>query len=110
VYEYVVHVDFHSFRHDGLSKNHIHHPLKGGRRVRESEKHNGRFEKPFVGDESRLPLIAFSDPYVVESPSDVKFREVLVLLDAVEDLQYQGEGVMVLDRVSIEVAIVLDRA
>jgi hypothetical protein len=85
MYKYVIHVDFHLFHHDGFSENRVHHPLKSGGRIHESKKHNGQFEKPFIGDESCLPLIAFSDPYIVESPLDVKLREVLVLLDAVED-------------------------
>jgi hypothetical protein len=81
----VIDIDLYSFCQDGLSKNCIHHLLEHRGRVRESKEHNGQFKEPFIGDESCLPFVAFSDPHIVKPPSDVELCEVLVLLDAVKD-------------------------
>ena len=49
--------------------------LEGGRRVGESEEHNGGFEQPLMGDEGCLPLMAVFDSYIVVSPTNVEFGE-----------------------------------
>ena len=46
----------------------IHHLLKCGRQVTETEIHNKRFEGPFVRGERSLPFIAFANSYIVIPP------------------------------------------
>ena len=72
----VVHVyDEPSFS-DHVSERVIHESLERSGGVTETEEHDGGFEESFVGDESRLPLVAILDAYIVVPPSDVEFGEV----------------------------------
>jgi hypothetical protein len=54
-------------------KDCIHHSLKGCGRVRESEKHYGRFEQSFVRQEGGFPFVSFLDADVVVTPAYVEF-------------------------------------
>ena len=53
----VVHVDHYAPFIDEIAENRVHHGLEGGRRVCESEEHDRRFVKPFVGYEHCFPSV-----------------------------------------------------
>ena len=53
----------------------VHVGLEGGRRIAESEEHNGWLIEPKRGGEGCLPSVFQSDEDVVVSPSDVEFGE-----------------------------------
>ena len=53
-------------------KNPTHHRLKHGWRVTETKEHHRWFPQPIFHLECRLVFVAFLDPYVVVSPSDVQ--------------------------------------
>jgi len=83
----VVHVDddpsFAGFKYEEI----IHHRLKGGRRVAESEKHYSGFEESFVGFEGHFPLISVFDTDIVVSPSDIQFGEILGAFEFVNEFR-----------------------
>ena len=60
-----------------------------------------------MGDESGLPLVAFLDTDVVVSPSYIELGKDLGVLEFVDEVRDQREGVCVSDGVFIEVTIVL---
>src|SRR5437016_12564467 len=55
----------------------IHHGLEGGRAVGEAKEHDEWFEQSAVGSECGLPLVALLHADIVETPSNILFREVL---------------------------------
>ena len=75
-----------------------------------AKKHDRGFIESSVGDESGLPLVAFLDVDVVVSPSYVKLSKDLGILEFVDEVRDQREGICVLDGVFIEVTIVLARS
>jgi hypothetical protein len=54
----------------------VHHRLEGGRAVRQTKEHDKGFEKTSIGAESGLPLVAFVNPNVVETPTYVQLGEI----------------------------------
>jgi len=58
-------------------KDVIHHSLEGSRTVGHSKEYHKRFKEAVVGIESCFPFISRLDVYVIETPADVKFCEVL---------------------------------
>ena len=90
-----------------VSKGVIYKSLQDGRRVGESEEHDGGFKEFFVGDESSLPLVTIFNVDIVVPPTNIKFREDLSILEFVNKVGNQGKGVGILDYVFIEVPIVL---
>ncbi|EGO00511.1 hypothetical protein SERLA73DRAFT_33629, partial [Serpula lacrymans var. lacrymans S7.3] len=52
-----------------VSEKSVHHCLKGGWGVRESEEHNQRFEQSSVSSEGGLVLISFFDSNIIISPT-----------------------------------------
>ena len=55
----------------------VHYSLEGGGTVGHSEEHHERFKEAAVGAEDYFPFISGLDVYVIETPVDVKFCEVL---------------------------------
>jgi hypothetical protein len=53
----------------------IHEALEGSGAIAHSEKHDSWFEESSTCFESGLPLIFFSDPNIVISPTDIEFAE-----------------------------------
>ncbi|KAG5327783.1 hypothetical protein C0989_011131 [Termitomyces sp. Mn162] len=49
----------------------VHHGLKGGRAVGESEEHNEWLKQSPVGPEGGLPLISLLDVHIVVTPLDI---------------------------------------
>jgi len=85
----VVHVDddpsFTGFKYEEV----IHHRLKGGRRVAESEEHYSGFEESFVGFEGRFPLISMTLLYPHLMSNLVKY---LVPLSLSMTSEIRGSG------------------
>src|SRR5882762_7846780 len=75
--EYVIQIDADYTFRDQVLEYLIHHVLKGGRTIGETEEHNQGFEKSSVCAEGGLPLITFVDADIVVPPLDIKFGEVL---------------------------------
>ena len=101
----VINVDNYNVFHVG--KNLVHHGLKHGGRVAESEEHDGGFVGSSVADERCFPFIAFLNSYVIVTPLKVYLREVLQSLELVDKLQDEQERVIVSHCVLIEVPVVL---
>ena len=79
-YQDIVHVyDQPSFGYL-LSKDHVHHCLKGGRGISQSKEHDSGFEQPLICDKCCFIFITFFDAYVVVSPPDAYFGEHLCVL------------------------------
>ena len=71
MYGHVIHINqYPSFSHF-LLKDSIHHGLKGGGGICESEEHYCGFEQPFRGEECPFPFISLFDLNIVVAPSDI---------------------------------------
>ena len=105
----VVQVHYHNpFGYEG-PEDVVHHSLEGGRTVGYSEEHYERFKEAVVGVEGCFPFISRLDAYVVETPSDIKFCEVLSSVELGDKLGDEGKGVSILNGYSIQCTIVLDQ-
>ncbi|KAG5337138.1 hypothetical protein C0989_010565 [Termitomyces sp. Mn162] len=51
----------------------IHHGLKGGRAISESEEHNEQLKQSLVGLEGSLPLVSLLDAHVIVTLLDIQF-------------------------------------
>ena len=60
-----------------ILENVIHHCLEGRWGVGQSKKHHQGFEEASICTKGCLPLIAVFHMYIIVSPSNIKFREVL---------------------------------
>jgi len=87
----------------------VHYSLEGGGTVGHSEEHHERFKEAAVGAEDYFPFISGLDVYVIETPVDVKFCEVLGSAELGNKFGDEGEGVSVLDGYGVQHAIVLDQ-
>jgi hypothetical protein len=92
----VIHKDGEPSFLDFLPEYSVHHHLKHGWRVGESEKHNRRLKQPFGGEECHFPFIARFDLYVVISPSYVKFSEQRAPCESVDYGGNERRYIMVL--------------
>ena len=70
--EDVVHIDGDVTFIDQFSEDEVHHRLKGGRCVREAEKHHHGFKKASIGFESCLPLVTVANADVIIPPMDIQ--------------------------------------
>jgi len=82
--------------------------LEGSRTVGHSKEHHKRFEEAAVGIEGCFPFISRLDVYIIETPADVKFCEVLGSTELKDEFRDKRESVSVLDGYSIQYTIVLD--
>ena len=73
----VVHIDDEPSFGDHVVEGVVHETLEGGGGVGEPEEHHSWFEKAFMGDEGRFPLVTIFDSYVVIPPPYVKLGEDL---------------------------------
>ena len=99
---------YNPFGYEG-SEDIIHHSLEGGRTVGHSKEHHEGFKEAMVGTEGCFSFISRLDAYVIETPADIKFCEVLGSTELGDEFRDEGEGVSVLDGYSIQHAIVLDQ-
>jgi len=84
------------------SENVVHHSLEGGRTIGHFKEHHERFEEAVVGTEGCFPFISRLYAYIIETPSDVKFCEVLGSMELEDEFGDKKEGVSVLDSYSVE--------
>ena len=101
-----VHYD-NPFCYDG-SKNVIHHSLEGSRAVGHSKEHYKGFEEAPVGAEGCLPLISGLDAYIIETPVDIQFCEILGSVKLGDELGDEGKRILILDSYSVQSMVVLD--
>ncbi len=108
--ENVVHVDeqFVRILHFHFSKHSVHCSLEGGGGVGQSEEHDPWFEQSHRGFEGGLPFVAFFDPDIVVSPPYVELGEERSTLELFQDRFDQGERIVVVDRLFVQLSVVLD--
>ena len=94
-----VHYD-NPFCYDG-SENVVHHSLEGGGAVGHPEKYYERFKEATVGMEGCFPFISRLDAYIIETPVDVQFCEVLGSAELRDKFGDEGEQISVLDGYSV---------
>jgi len=70
--------------------------LEGGRTVGHSKEYYERFEEAAVDAKGYFPFISGLDVYIIETPADVKFYEVLGFTELGDKFGDEGEGVSVL--------------
>ena len=105
--EEIIHIDNEPSFGNHIAEGVVHETLEGGGGVSKSEEHHGWFEKSFMGDEGCFPLVTVFDPYIVVSPSDVKFSEDLSISQLIHKVGDEGKGVGVADGVLVDVMVVL---
>ena len=91
-------------------ENVIHHTLKSGWWIAETEKHNQWFEKSKFGDKSRFPFVAGTNANVVVTPTNVEFSEPLWVSQFVDDIDDLGDWISIRNGHSIQLSIVLHRS
>jgi len=101
-----VHYD-NPFHYDG-SEDIVHHSLEGSRAVGHSEEHYEGFEKASVGAKGRFPLISGLDAYIIETPADIQFCEVLGSAELGNEFGDERERIFILDGYSVQSVVVLD--
>jgi len=95
------------FRYDG-SEDVVHYSLEDSRAVGHSEKHYKGFEEATVGTEGHLSFVSRLDAYIIETPADVQFCEILGSVELGDKFGDEGERVFVLDGYGIQCMVVLD--
>src|SRR6266446_1761393 len=83
----------------------VHHGLKRRRTIGESEEHDEWFEQPAVSAKSGFPLVALLHADIVETPSDIQFREVLGSPELSDELWDERQWVFVLHSHGVEHAV-----
>ena len=91
------------------SEDIVHYSLKDSRTVGHSKKHYKRFKEAAVSMEGHLLFIFRLDAYVIETPADIKFYEVLGSAKLGDEFGDKRKGVFVLDGYSVQRTIVLDQ-
>jgi cellulose synthase/poly-beta-1,6-N-acetylglucosamine synthase-like glycosyltransferase len=92
--EYVIQIDTDYTFGDQVLEYLVHHGLKGGQTIGETEEHNQGFEKSLVCAKGGLPLITFLDADIVLPPPDIEFGEVLHALEWLMRSEMSGSGYM----------------
>jgi len=82
--------------------------LEGSGAVGHSEKHYKGFEEAIVGVEGRFPFISGLDAYIIETPADIQFYEVLGSAELRDEFGDEGERISVLDSYNVQCMVVLD--
>ncbi len=88
----VIQVHGHLSFSDEIAEDVVHHPLKGGRRVRESKEHNGGLVQAPVRTEGGLLLVSLLNPDVVVGPTNIQLREVFSPTESVDEFRDEGRG------------------
>jgi hypothetical protein len=88
-YEDVIHVDENATFKDFNMEDVVHHRLECAGGIGESKEHDKRFIEAMIHSESCLPLIAFLNPNIIVTPSDVQFGVVLIL-ESIDEFRYEG--------------------
>ena len=104
----IVQVHYDNPFHYDSSEDVIHHSLKGSGAIGYSEKHYKEFEEATVGAEGHFPFISGLDVYIIETPADIQFCEILGSAELRDEFGDEGERISVLDGYSVQCMIVLD--
>ena len=88
----------------------VHHSLKGGRGVAESEEHDCWFEESVAADESGFVTVFAGNADIVESPPDVEFREEHRFSSVINNVLDVRQWVSIWDSLSIQFSVVLARS
>ena len=88
------------FHYDG-SEDIVHHSLEDGRAIGHSEKHYEGFEEATVGAEGCFLFIFGLDAYIIETPADIQFCEVLGSMELRDEFGDEGEWISVLNGYSV---------
>jgi len=107
VHHEVVHIDDEPSFREVICKDMVHEHLKGRWRIALAKEHHRRFIKPIKSSESDLPLVSLLDLNIVVPPLDIRFGEILEMLESVNKVGDTREGINVLDGVGIDVVVVL---
>ena len=78
------------------SEDVVHHSLEDSRTVGHSEEYYKRFEEAAVGTEDYFSFISRLDAYVIETPADVKFCEVLGSAELGDEFRDEEKGYLFL--------------
>ena len=108
--EYVIQIDTDYTFGDQVLEYLVHHGLKGGRTIGETEEHDQGFEESSVCVEGGLPLITFLDADIVVPPPDIEFGEIPRTSESVNEVGDEWEWVRVLYRLRIQCSVVLDQS
>jgi len=98
---------YYPFGYEG-SEDVVYHSLEGSRTVGYSKEHHKRFKEASVSAESCLLFISRPDAYIIETPADIKFYEVLGSMKLENKFKNKGKRISVLDSYGIQYAVVLD--
>jgi len=98
---------YYPFGYEG-SEDVVYHSLEGSRTVGYSKEHHKRFKEASVSAESCLLFISRPDAYIIETPADIKFYEVLGSTKLENKFKNKGKRISVLDSYGIQYAVVLD--
>ena len=86
----IIHINFKPSLSNHISEDVIHKCLECGWGIAEPEEHHSRFKEAKGGDEHSLPLIPFSNPNVVVSPTNIKLGKqggIFHIVDEFRDKQ-----------------------
>jgi hypothetical protein len=85
----------------------VHHHLKGGWRVGETEEHDCGFEKPLWSKEGSFPLITVFDTDIVVSPPDIELSEQRAATEVIDCLWNERGDIAILLSPLINWSVVL---
>ena len=97
---------YYSFE-DKFFEDIIHYHLESGQAISKTEKHDERFKEASVHLKSGLPLIAFLDANIIESPLNVQLGEVLRPSEFCNKLWNERKWVLIFHSHGIQRAVIL---
>ncbi|KAG5334162.1 hypothetical protein C0989_004252 [Termitomyces sp. Mn162] len=95
---------------DEVLEDIIYHCLEDGQAIGEFKEHDKRFEQSLVGLKGNLPFVSLIDVHVVVAPLDIQFSEVPHILEVIDELRDEGEGVAVLHGHGVKNPVILDQS
>jgi len=104
----VVQVHYNNLFHYDASEDIVHYSLEGSGAVGHSKKHYEGFEEAMVSAEGCFPFISGLDAYIIETPVDIQFYEVLGSTELGDEFGDERERISVLDGYSIQSIVALD--
>ena len=90
------------------SEDIVHHSLEGSGAIGHSEEHYKEFEETLVSVKGHFPLISGLDVYIIETPADIQFCEVLGSMELGDKFGDEEERIFILNSYSVQSVIVLD--
>ena len=71
--------------------------MEDSRAVSHSKEHHEGFEKAVIGTKGHFPFISGLDVYIIETPADIQFCEVLGSAELRDEFRDEGKRISVLD-------------